>query len=452
MGFAIGCSFSFEEALIEDGIEVRHIACGCNVPMYRTNVDCVPAGVFHGKLVVSMRPMKPADAIRAMQITSRFPSVHGAPVHIGLPELIGIKDIAKPDYGDAVPVGADELPVFWACGVTPQSVIASAKPAVLHHPRAGQHADHRSAQHQARRAVTAWICRYGRSPIEAVIHQDVGRNIAPMFVATRGGLRGAVMALADTRGTVGLITGFYVPAGTPPAAETDGPIAIALLARGLRHVGLACRVCTDAPCASACRAALAAAGVAEVPVDVVPLGGSVATSSRCGARRMCGMRSPSSGAAVPRMARRGTCVATTSVPQRRCWTICSLPGPWDTIAVGDGGNEIGMGSLARDVIAANIAFGETIACVTPATHLILAGVSHWGAYALLGGLAAVRTDWREALLACLDPALDQAVLEATVRDGPAVDGVTRQQTMTIDTFVMARHHQVLAEVRRLLLA
>ncbi|HLB99181.1 MAG TPA: putative hydro-lyase [Acetobacteraceae bacterium] len=128
VGFALGCSFSFEEALIEDGIEVRHIACGTNVPMYRTNVDCVPAGVFHGKLVVSMRPMKPADAIRAVQITSRFPSVHGAPVHIGFPASIGIKDIAKPDYGDAVPVGADELPVFWACGVTPQSVIASVKP------------------------------------------------------------------------------------------------------------------------------------------------------------------------------------------------------------------------------------------------------------------------------------------------------------------------------------
>ncbi len=136
VGFAIGCSFSFEEALIEDGIEVRHIACGCNVPMYRTNVDCVPAGVFHGKLVVSMRPMKPVDAIRAVQITSRFPSVHGAPVHIGLPALIGITDITKPDYGDAVPVGENELPVFWACGVTPQSVIASVKPAfcITHAP------------------------------------------------------------------------------------------------------------------------------------------------------------------------------------------------------------------------------------------------------------------------------------------------------------------------------
>jgi uncharacterized protein YcsI (UPF0317 family) len=128
VSFAIGCSFSFEEALIEDGIEVRHIARGCNVPMYRTSILCVPAGVFHGPLVVSMRPLRPTDAIRAVQITSRFPSVHGAPVHLGLPQLIGIGDIGKPDYGDAVPVAADELPVFWACGVTPQAAIAAAKP------------------------------------------------------------------------------------------------------------------------------------------------------------------------------------------------------------------------------------------------------------------------------------------------------------------------------------
>src|SRR5471032_710376 len=100
VGFALGCSFSFEEALMADGIEVRHIALNCNVPMYRTNIQCVPAGVFSGPMVVSMRPMKPADAIRAVQITSRFPSVHGAPVHLGLPEQIGIKDITKPDSGD----------------------------------------------------------------------------------------------------------------------------------------------------------------------------------------------------------------------------------------------------------------------------------------------------------------------------------------------------------------
>jgi len=136
VAFVLGCSFSFEEALIENGLELRHQSCNSNVPMYRTTIDTARAGPFHGPMVVSMRPFRPADAIRAVQVTSRFPSVHGAPVHLGKPELIGIKDIAKPDYGDAVPVQDDELPVFWACGVTPQSVIATVKPefSITHAP------------------------------------------------------------------------------------------------------------------------------------------------------------------------------------------------------------------------------------------------------------------------------------------------------------------------------
>jgi uncharacterized protein YcsI (UPF0317 family) len=128
VAFVIGCSFSFEEALIEDGIPLRHIDDGVNVSMFRTNIPCVPAGPFSGPLVVTMRPLKPADAIRAIQITSRFPATHGAPVHIGFPEQIGIQNLSKPDYGDPVEVKTDEIPVFWACGVTPQAVIAAAKP------------------------------------------------------------------------------------------------------------------------------------------------------------------------------------------------------------------------------------------------------------------------------------------------------------------------------------
>ena len=134
--FVLGCSFSFEEALLDEGMPIRHIECDVRVPMYRTNIACSPSGPFAGPMVVSMRPFKPADAIRAVQITSRYPAVHGAPVHLGHPHLIGIKDIAKPDYGDPVPVNADEIPVFWACGVTPQSVINAAKLpfAITHSP------------------------------------------------------------------------------------------------------------------------------------------------------------------------------------------------------------------------------------------------------------------------------------------------------------------------------
>ncbi len=136
VAFAIGCSFSFEEALVADGIEVRHIARGTNVPMYRTKVPTVATARLHGPLVVSMRPMKAPDAIRAVQITSRFPSVHGAPVHLGDPAQIGIADLMRPDYGDPPFILEGEIPVFWACGVTPQSIIHTVRPefSITHAP------------------------------------------------------------------------------------------------------------------------------------------------------------------------------------------------------------------------------------------------------------------------------------------------------------------------------
>jgi uncharacterized protein YcsI (UPF0317 family) len=136
--FIIGCSFSFEHALLDAGLPVRHIEQGRNVPMYRTTIATVPAGPFSGPLVVTMRPMLAAAVIRAIQVTSRFPDVHGAPVHIGDPSLIGIADLARPDYGDAVDVGPGELPVFWACGVTPQAAITQARPefCITHAPGA----------------------------------------------------------------------------------------------------------------------------------------------------------------------------------------------------------------------------------------------------------------------------------------------------------------------------
>jgi uncharacterized protein YcsI (UPF0317 family) len=134
--FALGCSFSFEEALLADGLEVRNVSQGCNVPMYRSSIPCAAAGPFRGDMVVSMRPYRAADAIRAIQICTRFPAVHGAPVHLGDPAQIGIGDLGAPDYGDPVPVHEGELPVFWACGVTPQVALANAKlpVAITHSP------------------------------------------------------------------------------------------------------------------------------------------------------------------------------------------------------------------------------------------------------------------------------------------------------------------------------
>jgi uncharacterized protein YcsI (UPF0317 family) len=134
VSFVIGCSFSFESALMDAGIPLRHVQQGKNVPMFKTHVPTQAVGVFHGPLVVSMRPMKPAAAIEAVQITARLPRVHGAPVHIGLPHDLGIADLMRPDYGDATEVLPEELPVFWACGVTPQAVVQQAQlPMVITH-------------------------------------------------------------------------------------------------------------------------------------------------------------------------------------------------------------------------------------------------------------------------------------------------------------------------------
>lgn len=128
--FMLGCSFSFEEALQADGLEVRNVSEGSNVPMYRTSISCAPAGRFSGNMVMSMRPFLAADAIRAIQICTRFPAVHGAPLHIGDPSLIGVQDINQPEYGDAVTINEHELPLFWACGVTPQVALEQAKPPI----------------------------------------------------------------------------------------------------------------------------------------------------------------------------------------------------------------------------------------------------------------------------------------------------------------------------------
>lgn len=131
VAFLLGCSFTFEFPLMNNGISIRHIEQGCNVPMFKTNIECVKAGVFAGPMVVSMRPLLDKDIVRAVQVTSRFPSVHGAPIHIGNPQAIGIKDIFKPDFGDPVEVREGETPVFWACGVTPQAAAMQVKPPLM---------------------------------------------------------------------------------------------------------------------------------------------------------------------------------------------------------------------------------------------------------------------------------------------------------------------------------
>jgi hypothetical protein len=286
--------------------------------------------------------------------------------------------------------------------------------------------------------------------IERLVQADVGRNIGALCAAARGGLWRAALALAAAQPChVGLITGFFVSLGSPPAAETDGPAGAALLARGLGEIGIRSRLATDIPCANACRVALTAAGAGDVPVDVVAIGDALTPVIE--AWRAAGI---THGLAIERCGRsadgtprnmRGQDISADTAPLDELFAA----GPWDTIAIGDGGNEIGMGALPRTLVAREIEHGEMIACVTPANHLLVAGVSHWGAYALIAALAVIRGEWRRRLLDCLDTTLDRHILEAMLCDGPAVDGVSRVRAPTIDNFDLAFHHEKLRLVRAL---
>jgi uncharacterized protein YcsI (UPF0317 family) len=131
VAFLLGCSFTFEWALLEAGIRLWHVEHGRNVAMWRTSIACRPAGVFHGPLVVSMRPIPSVQLAKAVTASARFPGAHGAPVHIGDPAAIGIEDITRPHWGDAPEFQPGDVPVFWACGVTPQAVALASKPAFM---------------------------------------------------------------------------------------------------------------------------------------------------------------------------------------------------------------------------------------------------------------------------------------------------------------------------------
>ena len=128
VAFLLGCSFTFEWALLEAGIRLWHVEHGKNVAMWRTSIECRSAGVFHGPMVVSMRPIPAPQLSKAVTASARFPNAHGAPVHIGDPSVIGIEDVARPDWGDPQHFAPGDVPVFWACGVTPQAVALASKP------------------------------------------------------------------------------------------------------------------------------------------------------------------------------------------------------------------------------------------------------------------------------------------------------------------------------------
>ncbi|HZP99375.1 MAG TPA: glutamate cyclase domain-containing protein [Reyranella sp.] len=277
------------------------------------------------------------------------------------------------------------------------------------------------------------------SAIESLVCRDVGRGTQKLIEATRGELAAAAESLARAR-SVGLITGFYVPRGETPAAETDGPVGAGLLAMALEACGMRTRIATDAPCIGVVRAA--APGI-EVD-EVADIAGAVRAWQGAGVD--CALAIERCGKSVDGKPRnmRGADVSQWTLPLDDLFT----GGPWTKLAVGDGGNEIGMGKLAPSLIGATVPNGEAIASVTGCDHLVVAGVSNWGAYGLMAGLAVLRPEWRDRILPFLSAERDLAVTKAVVAAG-AVDGVTAKREPTVDGFGADVHGPLIERLRQI---
>jgi D-glutamate cyclase len=271
--------------------------------------------------------------------------------------------------------------------------------------------------------------------IEALVCRDVGRKTQALIDASRGGLADSAQALAAAT-SVGLITGFFVPRDGVAAPETDGPVGTALLAAALAACGVPARIAVDTPCAEAVRAAVHEAGVGNVIVDEVGVDDHAGIVCVTGAWQETGV---SHAVAIERCGRspdgrprnmRGVDVSPWTAPLDDLFTA----GDWVRVGVGDGGNEIGMGKLPAGLIARTVPNGEHIACVTACDHLLVAGVSNWGAYALMAGLAVLRADWSPTISKFLTAERDIAITRAIVAKAGAVDGVTARPEATVDGF------------------
>ena len=292
--------------------------------------------------------------------------------------------------------------------------------------------------------------------IENICGRDIGNSIEPLVEAAKGGLLEAARSIASHPSPhVAIMTGFFVPRGNPPAAETDGPIGCAHLAAGLQRVGIPVRLVTDPLCLNAVKVAAKAAGISEniscdvVPVDAVSLEDSSVASivdswknadppvSHVIAIERAG---PGYDGIVWNMI--GQDITADTAPLHLLFTLSEII----SIGIGDAGNELGMGTLSKEIIAQGVSTGAKIACNIPCNHLMMCGVSNWGAIGLIAALALLQPDWKSQLTEGLTLEMDKHILTKLVYEGPAVDGDTGVQELTIETFPWEFHGKVLTEI------
>ncbi|XP_072350214.1 D-glutamate cyclase, mitochondrial isoform X2 [Scyliorhinus torazame] len=417
--FYLGCSFSFESALLKAGVPVRNIEQGCNVSMFKTSIPCVEVGGFQCKMVVTMRPI-PVDKLdAAVQVTHHMKDVHGAPVHIGHPGLIGVEDLSKPDFGEAVKAHPGDTPVFWACGITATEAVRNCKSplAFTHAPGCMFITDLRSDQevvsNYAADTETPHVFCISQNPLhysvasatvvkkfkamDILIQQDPGnRGIKHLLIENQ--LVKACLSLSHAKSVL-ITTGFPTHFNHQPPEETDGPPGAIAIAAMLQAQKKNIVIVTDQRALEMNRKIIEEAveqGVLKTPIPVVSFQDNDEDSSVKFLCRDGDLQFPRFDhlLAIERagMAADGNYYNARKVNIKHLvdpidklfLTAQNIPGI-STTGIGDGGNELGMGKV-KETVRKYIHNGDLIACDVEADFTVIAGVSNWGGYAVACGL------------------------------------------------------------------
>ncbi|EDO48570.1 predicted protein, partial [Nematostella vectensis] len=483
--FYIGCSFSFEDAMIASGIPIKNIQEKKNVSMFQTNISCIPAGKFScPKMVVSMRPIKKHLVERAVIVTAAFEAVHGAPIHIGDPAMIGIETSLKPEHGDVVAVDDDEVPLFWACGVTSSCAIKTAEPAICfshspgcmfisdvmtedyfksHKPSFGDDQPKvvtlQEKPYFASIIGTSTLQKINR--LEEAIQDDPGmRGIKHLHIPQE--LVKAALRISHSS-RIAIASGFPVNASRNPPDETDGLPSVITMARAFQAVGksvtlVACKYHFDiltSVVEFCCVRGILGNGVIVEKFDVT---GKV--SKEIAAKEFL-YESDSRPRFDILVAVEAACRSADgsyrSMKGKDLSSLCNLS-PVDelflqayqtediaTIGIGDGGNEIGMGNVHTQVTQ-HIKNGPSIAATVQTDNIISAGVSNWGGWALAMAVYLLNECSNHSryqrhglgfrLPVAMETALtdvdkERQILEFLVKAG-VCDGVTGKAEMSVD--------------------
>ncbi|NXX76077.1 GLUCM protein, partial [Urocolius indicus] len=419
--FYLGCSFSFEKTMQNAGIPVRNVEQKCNVSMYKTAVPCYNVSTFCCNLVVTMRPIPESKLEAAVLATSELKEAHGAPVHIGDPSLLGIRDLSKPDYGDPVHLHPGDIPVFWACGVTGvEAVISCRAPlAFTHSPGCMFITDLKNDNSTVKSSREApQIYCISQDPLlysfvsaeaaqkiktlETLIGIDPGeRGIA--HLQQQNELLKACLSISHARAVL-ITTGFPTHFTYEPPEENDGPPGALAIAAVLQALEKEVAIVTDQRAMNLNKKIIEEAVQLGVLKRPVPLLSYQKENDDSALMFLCENGNPRRPRFDHLIAiERAGMAADGNYYNARKVNIKHLVDPIDelflaaqtipgvkTTGVGDGGNELGMGKV-KDAVKKHIKNGDVIACDVEADFTIVAGVSNWGGYAIACALYVLST-------------------------------------------------------------